>query len=237
VKIELFTYVYNDEDMIPFFLKYYEPIVDKMTFIDSDSTDNTLKLLKNHEVVQTGITWWDWDAYHVIKNNIWRKSEYDLVFFPDLDEFLYRKNLREFLETRGCDMYQMEGFQMVSNSFPEKGTDMLENNKGFPLPLHDKFSIFDPKLDFKFDTAHTISTTSTKKYKTSVREIKLLHYKYLGVKNMLRRAEVIRYRVPLDSYTVGIKGNILAKFPTFVRSELEYKDEIKQMLKKCVKVV
>jgi hypothetical protein len=237
MKIELFTYVYNDEDLIPFFLRHYAPIVDKMTFIDSASTDNTLKLLKKYEVVQSGITWWDWDAYHIIKNNIWRKSEYDLVFFPDLDEFLYHKNLRKFLEDKPCDMYQMEGFQMVSNTFPEKNTNMLEINKGFPLPLHDKFLIFNPRLDFKFDTAHTITVISKEKCKTSVREIKLLHYKYLGVENMLRRAALITSRTPLDSYTASIKGNILSKYPSFVRTRKEYVDEIKQMLKKCTKVI
>lgn len=234
MKIELFTYTLNDEDMLPFFIRHYEPLVDKMTFIDSGSTDNTLKLIKKFNVIQTGITWWDWDAYHRIKNTVWKQSNFDLVFFPDLDEFLYKPKLREFLEANSYDFYQMEGYQMVSEEFPKKGTDILDIKDGSPLPLHNKFSIFNPKIDFVFDNAHTITTKSTNICKF---KIKLLHYKYMGVKHMLKRAKLIKERVPLDSYTVGIKGNILAKFPTFVRNEREYQIEIKDMLAKSKKVI
>ena len=236
MKIELFTFVFNDEDILPFFIRHYAPIVDKMTFIDSDSTDKTLKLIEKYEVIQTGFTWWDWDEYHKIRNIVWKQSEYDLIFFPDVDEFLYRRNLREFLEKNEdvYDIYQMEGFQMISANFPKPETDILEIKVGIPLPLHSKYAIFNPKADIYFPDAHNVETTSENVCRF---EIKLLHYKYLGVRNMLRRAELIKSRVPSDSYTAKIKGNILERFSSFIKTEKEYTREFKQLLNRATKVI
>ena len=234
MKIELFTFVFNDEDILPFFIRHYAPIVDKMTFIDSDSTDKTLELIGKYNVVQTGITWWNWDKYHEIRNTIWRQSEYDLVFFPDVDEILYRHDLRKFLESNTYDIYQMEGFQMISEDFPKPGTDILKMGMGIPLPLHSKYAIFNPKIDISFPDAHNVETTSKNICRA---DIKLLHYKYLGVRNMLRRAKLIKDRVPSDSYTASIKGNILDIFTSFIKTETGYTTEIKQLLAKATKVI
>ncbi len=234
MKIELFTFVFNDEDILPFFISHYAPIVDKMTFIDSGSTDKTLSLIKDYEVVHTGLSWWDWDTLHKMRNTIWRQSEYDLVFFPDVDEFLYRQNLREFLEENTYDIYQMEGFQMVSESFPEPNTNILSMNLGIPMPLYNKYIIFNPKAAVFFPDAHNVKTTSDN---ISRFEIKLLHYQHLGVESMLKRSESIKKRVPSDSYTIHIRGNILDVFPHFVRCRKECTANIKQLLSKAVEVI
>lgn len=233
-KIELFTFIYNDKDLLPFFLNHYEPLVDKMTFIDSGSDDGSLDLIKRHEVIQTGLTWWNWDVLHKIRQTIWKNSKYDLIFFPDLDEFFYRKNLNYFLESSDYDIYQLEGFQMVSDKFPKPNTDILKINKGIPLPLHSKYTIFNPRADIEFIDAHNIKTSSEN---ISRFEIKLLHYKYLGVANMVRRTKLIQSRVPENSYCPNIGGNILKKFTSYVKTEEEYKIEISQMLKEAKVII
>ena len=234
LKIELYTFVLNDETILPYFLKHYEPLVDKMTFIDSGSTDGTLKLLKGHKVIQTGLTWWDWDAYQQIRDNIWRKSKYDLIFFPDADEILYKKNLRYFLETYQYPIYQMRGYQMVSKGLPKKGDNILSIKTGFPLPLYDKFSIFSPKARIHFDNAHTVTTDEKDICKF---HIQLLHYKFIDIPLLLKRAELIKKRVPKDSYCKIIKGNILVEYQGFVRTEKQYTEEMTQMLRKAIPVI
>ena len=234
-KIELYTFTYNDIDLLPFFLHYYEPIVDKMTFIDSGSNDGSLELLKNHNVIQTGLTWWDWDKLHWARQNIWKNSEYDIVMFPDLDEFFYHpKGLRKFLDLSTFDIYQLEGYQMVSRNFPSKGTNILNINQGVRLPLYDKYTIFNPKADVRFPNAHHIETTCNNicRYK-----IKLLHYKFLGVDHMLKRASVVKERVPKNSYCQVIEGNILEKFSGFVKNKQEYKEEIENLIKEAKPII
>jgi hypothetical protein len=230
--IEIFTFVYNDEDLLPFFLSYYAPLVDRITFMDSGSTDKTLSIIRkyslcfNVRVLQTGLTWWDWDAGHMIRCNIWKGSSYDLIMLPDVDEIFYRPNLREFFDTTDFDIYQLEGWQMVSRTFPKPNTNLMSINKGERITLYDKFSIFKPTAQIKMTSNHEIAPTTATIIKG---QIKLLHYKFVGVDFLLKRAEAIKYRVPKDSYTVGIKGNILKIYPGFIKTRQEYEKEIYQL--------
>jgi hypothetical protein len=213
-RIELFTFTCNDQDILPFFIKHYEKIVDRMTFIDSESNDDTLKIIRDHRIIKTGLKWWDWDTLHNMRDNIWRQSEYDMIMFPDVDEFFYRPDLKEFLNITNFEIYQMQGFQMVSSKFPSRpGMEITELNRGVPLPLHNKYTIFSPKADIHFVDAHNIATASNKINRF---DIKLLHYKYLGVENMMRRAKLIQSRVPRNSTCRNIGGNIFQKFSSFI---------------------
>lgn len=233
-KIDLYTFIFNDAAFIPFFLDYYEPIADRMTFIDSGSTDGSLDLLKNHRVYQTGLDWWDWDSLHWMRQNIWKESNYDLIMFPDLDEILYKPDLRNFLENTDYDIYHMQGFQMVSRTFPRKGENILSYKKGIPLPLHNKYMIFKPDANIQFPDAHYITTDSNN---ISEFDIKLLHYKFLGADHMVKRAKTIVERVPCHSYCENINGNILKIFPAFVKTHAEYVAEIENYLKEAYDVI
>ena len=128
----------------------------------------------------------------------------------------------------------MKGYQMVSREFPKLGTNILDIKRGCPLPLHDKYTIFNPKADLKFVDAHNIAMTSRN---INMLEIKLLHYKYLGADNMVRRANLIIDRVPKGSFSKNIDGNILVKFPAFIKTKREYQVEIEEMLEKSITVI
>jgi hypothetical protein len=124
---------------------------------------------------------------------------------------------------------------MISSKFPSRPEmNITELNRGIPLPLHNKYTIFNPKADIHFVDAHNIATTSNSINRF---DIKLLHYKYLGVENMIRRAKLIQDRVPRNSSCRNIGGNILQKFPGFIRSEKEYIDEITQMVRDARPVI
>jgi glycosyltransferase involved in cell wall biosynthesis len=238
MKLESYTFVLNDEKILPFFLNYYTPILDKMTFMDSGSTDRTIDIIKSygHEVTQTGLTFWDWDTMRNIYQNIWKKSKSNYVFLMDADEFFYHSNLREFLEESkdNIDIYQMEGYQMVANKFPEPNTNIFDINMGVRLPLYDKSTIFNPKVDIYHENAHEIVTTSKRICR---RVIKLLHYKFLGVDILKKRTELIKKRVPKNSYCKYINGNILSVYPAFIKSDQQWQDEINQLLSQAEQVI
>jgi hypothetical protein len=239
MKIESFTFTLNDELMLPFFLKYYRPIIDRMTFLDSGSTDKTLDLIKDAggRIIHTGLTFWDWDTMRNIYQNIWKGSEYDYIFLLDVDEFFYQPlGLRGFLEenVKAIEIYQLEGYQMVSPTFPSPGSNIFDINMGVRLPLYDKSTIFNPNADIYHENAHEVKTTSTK---ISSGAIKLLHYKFLGVDILLKRAELVKQRVPPDSFCKYINGNILKVYPAFIKTPAEWQAEIDDFLGKATKII
>jgi glycosyltransferase involved in cell wall biosynthesis len=50
--IHLYTFGWNEMRMLPFFIRHYEPFVDKIVFYDDGSTDGTLDLLAAKQNVE-----------------------------------------------------------------------------------------------------------------------------------------------------------------------------------------
>jgi glycosyltransferase involved in cell wall biosynthesis len=241
-KIDLYTYCYNDEDFMPFFIAYYLPFVDRITFSDNGSTDKTLEIIQKAaradgpviRVHHSGLTTWDWDAALVMRNTIWKESKYDLIMWADLDEVIYRPDLRKYLEETDFDIYRTEGYEMVSVNYPSPGSNILDIKMGIRAELEDKYLIWKPDSNIVSVTAHTIENTNKS---ICQGEIKLLHYKYISAKSMAKRAQAIKARIPEDSYCKGIGGNILKIYPGFVKTEEEYINEITYRISVATEVI
>ena len=52
VKVHLYTIVWNEEEMLPFFFRHYDSLVNRYVIYDDGSTDNTLKMLAAHDRVE-----------------------------------------------------------------------------------------------------------------------------------------------------------------------------------------
>ena len=199
MKYDLYTYVYNDEDMLPFFLKYYS-FVDRMTFIESGSTDSTREILESFaqqpesptiRVIETGITWWDHNRLHEYKNTVWKDSKMDYILFPDVDEIFYHPaGLKRFIEDVRSDIFEMDGYEMVSDSFPQ---DLLSVNMGVYSHMYNKSTIFKPGIDITFLNAHVRCSSSQN---VCLGGIKLLHYRNCGIEQMKKRRDREAARLP-----------------------------------------
>lgn len=181
MKIELYTFTFNDEKLIPFFLDHYS-FVDRMTFIDSGSSDRTLELLKGHNIIQTGLKKYDIPALTTIKNTIWKKSKHDLILFPDLDEIIHiDSDLRTFFETTNADIYLCEGYEMLSRNFD------LNTKQGIQSDWYNKVVAFKPQSNIQFTEGSHRAIFS---HGLNVnQDLKLLHYKYLGIDNLIERRQ------------------------------------------------
>jgi len=196
--IDLYVFTYNDADLLPFFLDYYK-FVNTMTFLDSGSDDGSLEILRKFatpdhpeiNLIETGATWWDLHYLFHMKNNIWRKSKADLVFFPDLDEIFYHPDLVKFLNESNNDIYEMTGYEMVSDGLPKNS--LLEIKDGVYFQMYNKSTIFKPNIGMQFLNSHVRYCRTDN---VSIGEIQLLHYRNLGIDMMLKRRDREKNRLP-----------------------------------------
>jgi hypothetical protein len=91
--IETISFAYNEEFLLPFYLKHYD-FVDKINiFYDVDSTDNSLNILKNNNKVNIIEHKFPDMMDDVMRKNIindyYKKLKCDIVLNVDCDEFIF----------------------------------------------------------------------------------------------------------------------------------------------------
>jgi len=97
--IDVYTFCWNEEIRLPYFLRLWSPIARTITIFDNGSSDNSENIAKSYSNVIWNTK--DYDTGGILheptltslKNNCWKKSrDADLVFVGDIDEILFYKN-------------------------------------------------------------------------------------------------------------------------------------------------
>ena len=146
MKVTLITVCKNEEVLMPFFLRHYEDIVDKIYLFDNCSTDNSMKIAAKCPKVE--IRSFDTggllrDEVHIkIKNQFYTSMKLDgWIIAIDFDEFLYHKDLRGLLQSydaRGINFPLVRGFNMIGTEVPKDDgvTPITElSNMGVPSEI------------------------------------------------------------------------------------------------------
>lgn len=136
MKIEVFAICYNEEKLLPYFLRHYSTFCDAITIYDNQSTDSSQKIIDSNPITNlisydTGNEIRD-DIYLEIKNNCWKKSKADWVIICDIDEFVYHTYIRDILAHMDhITAITPEWFNMFSEKFPvTKRQIYTEVNRG-----------------------------------------------------------------------------------------------------------
>ncbi len=208
MKIHVYTLCWNEEIILPYFLKHYETIADKIIVYDNMSTDSSLNILKTHPKVEIRV--YDSnnqirdDLYLDIKNNCWKDSRgrADWVIVVDTDEFIYHLDLYDFLKkkySKGITLCKPKGYLMVSEKLPTtKGMIYDELKRGIPQEASSKSAIFNPNKieEINYSAgAHSCEPTGEIKLYESSGDLKLLHYKVLSLDYLLTRSRQCKERL------------------------------------------
>ncbi len=208
MKIHVYTLCWNEEVILPYFLKHYETIAEKIIVYDNKSTDNSLNILRAHPKVEIRI--YDSnnqirdDLYLGIKNNCWKEArdKADWVIVVDADEFIYHVDLYGFLEDhllQGITLFKPKGYLMVSEKLPTtKGMIYEEIKTGIPQEASSKPVIFNPNKieEINFSAgAHSCNPTGEVNLYESSGNLKLLHYKVLSLDYLLTRSRQCKERL------------------------------------------
>lgn len=244
--IEAYILCYNEEKMILHTLNHYSKFCTHITIIDNCSTDNTIDLINHSGIPNITLKQFDTkgklrdDAYELIKNTCWHKSEADFVIVCDMDEFLYHPNLINELKLakeNGFGIINTEGYNMFSETFPTDYSKPITEQikRGARAYNFDKNIIFSPKLIENinyYPGAHKCNPV----YYNNAKDVrpktkfKLLHYKYIGYDYLVQKHQSYAQRLSDYNKTYNYGGE-------YLKGEKHVKECFQQLKKRNLPIV
>src|SRR6187551_2085086 len=104
MRVHVYAPTFNEEKILPYFLRHYSTFAERLIFIDNGSTDRSreiisaapsavLKSLDTNNKMEES-------ALRDIRNHAWKESrgQADFVVIADADEFVWHPNMRGYLE-------------------------------------------------------------------------------------------------------------------------------------------
>jgi hypothetical protein len=193
MKIHAHILAWNEEKILPYTLDYYSEFCEKIFIYDNMSTDSSDEIYKRYDKVE--VIKWDSNNeineinYVNIKSEEYKKrsrgQNVDWVIVCDCDEFIYHDNLLEKLKEykeMGINVPMIDGHDMVSSEFPEYDGELIIKKIKTGSKTYEpmcKNIIFNPNLDVNYGIGgHSFNSINSNF--SNDREIKLLHYKFLG---------------------------------------------------------
>lgn len=158
MKIWAYVTVWNEEKMLPYYLRHYSQLCERIIVLDNESTDNTVSICGEWPMVEvrtysTGETFNDYvhlDLKHACIEEARGNADYIIV--GDCDEFIVHPNLVEFLKENTHPVIFPAGFQMVSWTFPQGDGQIYEEVRtGAPDPWYSKPILINPNKIESFE--------------------------------------------------------------------------------------
>jgi hypothetical protein len=203
--IHLYTHCWNEEMMLPYFFRHYDGIADRYFVFDTGSTDRSLEILQSHPRVQLTTVRPERDSFVEEntdrQNQFWKQSrgKADWVIVTAIDEHLYRQDLKGYLKQcreEGITLIRAEGYEMISAEFPRGDGPLCQRVKhGMrSAKWFDKVRIFNPDKieEINYEPGGHVAHPTGEVVMAPWGEVKLLHYKFLGLDYVVSRYSQLR---------------------------------------------
>lgn len=200
MKIEAHILCYNEEKMVRHTLNHYFTFCDEIIIHDNESNDKTLDIIEKeypHVKVEQfkSNNQCREDVQTSLRNNCWKDSKADWVIVCDMDEFIYQKNMREFLEIiKNYPLPKIEGYNMFSDTFTSNYNELITKQIKYGVRAFnfDKQIVFNPKKVKEINFTLGSHGCSPELYKNDTitrpsNPLYLLHYKYLGEQYLVNK--------------------------------------------------
>lgn len=192
MKIDLYTIAWNEMRMLPYFLDYYLPWIDRMVVFDDGSDDGTRETLAAIAKVEVRPFPDKGDSFALTSHRIWQdawkesRGRADWVVVTNIDEFIWHADgMRPYLErcrNAGATVIHPRGYEMVADAFPPAGTLLPQAlRRGVAMYGHDKRQVFDPNAveHMGYVPGRHFAKPTGRAVDALPVEARLLHYKYV----------------------------------------------------------
>lgn len=210
--IDAYTFCYNEQIRLKYYLNLYAPLCRKITIYDNGSTDDSKEIATKYDNVI-----WETETYYQneindvilteVKNNCWKQSkDADWVIVGDVDEILYHKDglnnyLMYLLNETNKKIIRATGFDMISKRLPTHTGNFYDHEDfqyGVCNEAWDKTCIFSPssicEINYKPGSHFCEPHVSKPRHQRRIGEmslhdgqLKLLHYKYLSKESFVNQ--------------------------------------------------
>lgn len=215
MRVWVYAICRDEKPIIGYFLRHYATFAENIIIYDDDSSDGTREEIAACPQAELR----DWmgsdglydDEFLAFANEQWKEARglADWVAWVDCDEFLYHQNILSVLEryyAEGVEVPQIDGYTMVSDHFPTTDGQIYDEIKtGFKDDIWSKKAIFRVHMHWNVGR-HSIDTSQFTPVSSAAPEIKLLHYRALGLEYVKQRHRRNWERVP-DRCRVMNMGN------------------------------
>jgi glycosyltransferase involved in cell wall biosynthesis len=228
LRIEVYTQCWNEERFLPYFLRHYGAFASLITILDNESTDRSADIARSYPNTRvlsygTGGELRD-DVRRDNMNACWKEAagRADWVIVVDTDELVYHHRLLDYLgqcQKEGITLPWTTGYDMVSKDFPTTSGQVYEEIRlGVQDDWYSKPVVFDPgaitEINF-VPGAHTCNPVG-EVVEDHSGDLKLLHFRFLGLDYVLPRFESRRQRQSATDIQEGL-GYHLRKKPREIK--------------------
>ncbi len=210
--VHYYAVCWNEENILPFVLDYHKRFVNRFIIYDNYSDDHSVEIINKY--TNTNIVEFKTDGFndlvHIdIKNNCWKKSrgKADYVIVCDIDELIHNDDIQtklNSLKTEGYSIVKSYGYNMYSTDYPQYSSGELITDKvkkGVRHPMMDKCILFDPhsivEINYKPGAHECFPWGKVKLYRNE--DIKLLHYKHIGLQQLIDRNKMYAQRLSKEN--------------------------------------
>jgi hypothetical protein len=196
--VHLYALCWNEERLLPFFFRHYDPFVTRYFIFDHDSTDRSRQILKSHPHVTLGKFEVRGDSYVSsacdFYDHAWKESRggADWVVICNIDEHLEHPDFAGLFDRarkNGATIFGSDGFEMITAGFPKETAPLRQQTRrGWRSEVLDKASIFNPNAIREIDYMtgrHDCTPQGCVVW--AGERVRLLHYKYLGLDYLQQR--------------------------------------------------
>lgn len=199
MNIWVYAVMFNEELILPYFLRHYAPICDRLMIYEHDCTDKTVEIARTCKKVELrsftgspGIM--DEIKFIGLANQEWKEArgKADWIIWVDADEFIYHPDLRGYLHTclnNGVTLPKMRGFSMIGSGVPTTSGQIYDEiNVGVEDPLYAKRAVFSPSLDeIGYKPGKHVCNPRGNIAEDEPGELTLLHYRYFDRTSFMER--------------------------------------------------
>lgn len=211
--IHVYTMCYNEEILMPYFLRHYGSFADRIFVFDHYSEDSTALIVDSCPKtvrVLTGVKGIHDDRNLTnVKNEAYKNSrgKVDWVMVVDTDEFVYHPQLLDLLEeykTKGITLPKTTGCDMISDEIPSHSGQIYEIIKsGVFDDTFSKRAVFNPTLNICYHKGAHLCDPIGNVIESEKSEIKILHYRFLSADFAVNRLVMRTKRLSRENIKNG----------------------------------